>query len=73
VIASFTGPGPVDVGTSSSAIELNGVSGALTTRTASGRTTIAGDWGRPGCEVNQPQRFDPRPLSISILRYTGRR
>jgi len=42
VIASFTGAGPVNIGTSSSAIELSGVSGALTTTTESGRTTITG-------------------------------
>src|SRR5688572_18129570 len=43
VFGSFAGPGPVDVQTQSSAIDLTGVSGALTTFSESGRTSITGE------------------------------
>lgn len=43
VFGSFVGQGPVDVQTQSSAINLDGVSGTLTTFTESGHTTITGE------------------------------
>jgi DUF4097 and DUF4098 domain-containing protein YvlB len=43
VFGSFVGDGPVDVQTQSSAIDLSGVSGALTTFSESGRTSITGE------------------------------
>ncbi len=42
MFGSFVGDGPVDVQTQSSAIDLSGVSGALTTFSESGHTSITG-------------------------------
>jgi Putative adhesin len=43
VVGSFVGEGPIDVQTQSSAIDLSGVSGALTTFSESGHTYITGE------------------------------
>jgi hypothetical protein len=74
VVGSFVGKGIVDVQTQSSAIDLSGVSGELTTFTESGHTTITGEpsaaWsvtsGSSGIDV----RFDSK-VNATLHATTG--
>jgi Toastrack DUF4097 len=74
VVGTFVGKGTVDVQTQSSAIDLIGVSGELTTFTESGHTTIAGEpsaaWsvtsGSSGIDV----RFDSK-VNATLHATTG--
>jgi hypothetical protein len=76
VDATLSGPGDVDVETSSSAIALHGVSGALATSTQSGRTRVQGfprgDWSVSAGSGSVDVTFDsPGSLSLDAASGSG--